>query len=268
MNKEPAAPYKFGIGLVLLGLGFLALNLGGGSASAGMIPAVFMILLYLLHTIGELTLSPVGLSLVTKLSPRHMVGFLMGIWLLSSSLAHQGGKHIAKLTTIDASTIVQSDSFKNNSKIDKDIKSLLLTKEFSKKLEKESVSSVLTDSTFIAKLNAKSNKVYAKSTVYVKEALEKANMYSGAAQKKMLKEAKIDFISFRQKVIISDTISEKDLEVITKDTPGTPIVNAVRVESLNKGLSVFEILGFIAIACGIVLFVIGGQIKKWMHGIN
>ena len=101
------------MGLILLGLGFLALNLGGASASAGMIPAMFMILLYLLHTIGELTLSPVGLSLVTKLSPRHMVGFLMGIWLLSSSLAHQAGKHVAKLTTIDAKTIVQSDSFKN-----------------------------------------------------------------------------------------------------------------------------------------------------------
>ena len=184
MNKEPAAPYKFGLGLVLLGLGFLALNLGGSSASAGMIPAIFMVLLSLLHTIGELTLSPVGLSLVTKLSPRHMVGFLMGIWLLSSSLAHQGGKHIAKLTTIDAKTIVESDAFKNNSKIDKDIKGLLLTKEFADKLKEESVSSVMTDSTFIAKLNTKSDKVYAKSSVYVKEAIEKANMYSGAAQKK------------------------------------------------------------------------------------
>jgi POT family proton-dependent oligopeptide transporter len=268
MNKEPAAPYKFGLGLVLLGLGFLALNLGGSSASAGMIPAIFMVLLYLLHTIGELTLSPVGLSLVTKLSPRHMVGFLMGIWLLSSSLAHQGGKHIAKLTTIDAKTIVESDAFKNNSKIDKDIKGLLLTKEFADKLKEESVSSVMTDSTFIAKLNTKSDKVYAKSSVYVKEAIEKANMYSGAAQKKMLKAAKVDFLSLKQKVILSDTISEKNLEAITKDTPGTAIVNAVRVESLNKGLSVFEMLGYIAIACGILLFLIGGPIKKWMHGIN
>ena len=48
--REPAAPYKFGFGLVLLGMGFLALNVGGGSASAGMIPAIFMVFLYLLHT--------------------------------------------------------------------------------------------------------------------------------------------------------------------------------------------------------------------------
>jgi len=268
MNKEPAAPYKFGFGLVLLGLGFLALNLGGASAAAGMIPAIFMVLLYLLHTIGELTLSPVGLSLVTKLSPRHMVGFLMGIWLLSSSLAHQGGKHVAKLTTIDAKTIVQSDAFKNNPKMDKDIKALLLTKEFVDKLEKGSVESVLTDSTFIAELNTKSDKVYAKSTVYVKEALDEANKYSGAAKKKMLKAAKVDFISLKENVILSDTISENNLATFTKNTPGTAIINAVRGESLKKGLSVFEMLGFIAMACGFLLFLIGKPIKRWMHGIN
>ena len=61
-------------------------------------------------------------------------------------------------------------------------------------------------------------------------------------------------------MVLSDTISEKNLEAITKDTHGTAIVNAVRVESLNKGLSVFEMIGFIAIACGVLLYLIGGPI--------
>ncbi|MEO1258110.1 MAG: peptide MFS transporter [Bacteroidota bacterium] len=100
-DKEPAAPYKFTVGLVLLGAGFLVLNLGKASAVAGLVPAVFLIMLYLLHTLGELALSPVGLSLVTKLAPKEIVGFLMGIWFLSSSIAHQAGKHIAKLTAVD-----------------------------------------------------------------------------------------------------------------------------------------------------------------------
>ena len=190
MNREPAAPYKFGFGLVLLGMGFLALNVGGGSASAGMIPAIFMVFLYLLHTIGELTLSPVGLSLVTKLSPRHMVGFLMGIWLLSSSLAHQGGKHIAKLTTVNEKTIVESESFKN-AKMDEDIKALLLTDDFKNKLEEGSVESVLTDSTFIAELNAKSEKDYAKSTVYISERLKAAESYKGSKKEKELSREKL-----------------------------------------------------------------------------
>jgi POT family proton-dependent oligopeptide transporter len=97
-GAEPAAPYKFVAGLVLLGAGFLVLNLGKGSAAATMVPAIFMILLYLLHTLGELALSPVGLSLVTKLAPARVVGFMMGFWFLSSAIAHQAGKWISSAT--------------------------------------------------------------------------------------------------------------------------------------------------------------------------
>ena len=235
MNREPAAPYKFGFGLVLLGLGFLALNVGGGSASAGMIPAIFMVFLYLLHTIGELTLSPVGLSLVTKLSPRHMVGFLMGIWLLSSSLAHQGGKHIAKLTTVNEKTIVESESFKK-AKMDEDIKALLISDKYKDKLEDASVEDVLTDSSFIADLNIKSDKDYAKSTVYIKESLDEAKNYKGTKKEKMLKAAKVEFISYSDKAVTSDTISEGELAKLSKNTPGTAVINAIRSESLNKDL--------------------------------
>jgi len=94
-NAEPASPVKFAIGLFLLGAGFMVLNLGKGAAIAGIMPAMFLILLYLLHTLGELALSPVGLSLVTKLAPAKVVGFMMGFWLLSSAIAHQAGKWIA-----------------------------------------------------------------------------------------------------------------------------------------------------------------------------
>ena len=266
-NKEPAAPYKFGMGLLLLGLGFLALKLGGASATAGMIPAMFMVLLYLLHTIGELTLSPVGLSLVTKLSPRHMVGFLMGIWLLSSSLAHQGGKHIAKLTTVNEKTIVQSDAFKA-SKMDEDIKAILLTKKFTDKLDDSSIEAVLTDSSFISELNLKGNKSYSKSNVYVKEALEEAESYKGTKKEKMLSAANVSFITYEENTITADTVSQSELKNLTENTPGTAVINSIRSESLNKGLSVFEMLGFIAMACGLILFLIGKPIKKWMHGIN
>jgi proton-dependent oligopeptide transporter, POT family len=99
---EPAAPVKFAIGLLLLGLGFLVLNLGKGSAVAGIVPLIFLILLYLLHTLGELALSPVGLSLVTKLAPAKIVGFMMGFWFLSSAIAHQAGKWIAGAMAVDS----------------------------------------------------------------------------------------------------------------------------------------------------------------------
>jgi POT family proton-dependent oligopeptide transporter len=100
-NIEPPAPIKFAIGLLLLGCGFLVLNLGVPMATEAMIPAMFLILLYLLHTLGELALSPVGLSLVTKLAPVKIVAFMMGFWFLSSSIAHQAGKLISTLTAVD-----------------------------------------------------------------------------------------------------------------------------------------------------------------------
>jgi POT family proton-dependent oligopeptide transporter len=100
-NIEPAAPLKFAFGLFLLGAGFVVLNLGVPFAHEALIPAIFLILLYLLHTLGELALSPVGLSLVTKLAPAKIVAFMMGFWFLSSSIAHQAGKLISNLTAVD-----------------------------------------------------------------------------------------------------------------------------------------------------------------------
>jgi POT family proton-dependent oligopeptide transporter len=101
------APVKFSIGLGLLGAGFLMLNLGKPFAQNGMMPLMFLILLYLLHTLGELVLSPVGLSLVTKLSPAKIVGFVMGFWFMSSAIAHQAGKWIAGETAADPNATPQ-----------------------------------------------------------------------------------------------------------------------------------------------------------------
>jgi POT family proton-dependent oligopeptide transporter len=103
-GREPAAPVKFGIGLLFLGAGFLVLNLSKGSAVAGLIPPMFMVFLYLLHTLGELTLSPVGLSMVTKLAPAQIVGFIMGFWLMGSSFAHILGEMIAQFTAVPKGT--------------------------------------------------------------------------------------------------------------------------------------------------------------------
>ncbi len=86
-NLDPAAPLKFAFGLLLLGLGFLfmvtAANLVAGGAQA---PAYLLILTYLLTVFGELCVSPVGLSTVTKLAPARLVGQMMGVGFLGSSL--------------------------------------------------------------------------------------------------------------------------------------------------------------------------------------
>jgi POT family proton-dependent oligopeptide transporter len=86
-NLNPAAPLKFAFGLLLMGLGFLFMVKAAGIAAGGMqSPAYWLVLTYLLHTFGELCLSPVGLSTVTKLAPARYVGQMMGVWFLASSL--------------------------------------------------------------------------------------------------------------------------------------------------------------------------------------
>jgi POT family proton-dependent oligopeptide transporter len=97
---DPYTPFKFAWGLLQLGLGFGALVFGAKlfASSSGMVPLVFLIGAYFLHTTGELCLSPVGLSMVTKLSPGRIVGFVMGAWFLSISFAHHLAAFIAKLT--------------------------------------------------------------------------------------------------------------------------------------------------------------------------
>jgi POT family proton-dependent oligopeptide transporter len=88
-NQEPSSPAKFSFGLVFLGLGFLVLVVATGLSGAGaQISPMWLVLTYLLHTIGELALSPVGLSTVTKLAPQRVVGQMMGVWFMSVSLGN------------------------------------------------------------------------------------------------------------------------------------------------------------------------------------
>jgi POT family proton-dependent oligopeptide transporter len=100
-NLNPNIPLKFGLGLVLLGLGYLTLWLGAGMAEAALVPLMILALMYLLHTLGELCLSPIGLSMVTKLAPKQMTGQVMGAWFLSFAFAQSAAATLAQLTGVE-----------------------------------------------------------------------------------------------------------------------------------------------------------------------
>lgn len=88
-RMEPSSPLKFALGLAQLGAGFFVMYLGAKEAGPdGTCNIFFLVLGFLLHTTGELCLSPVGLSTITKLSPMRLVGTFMGVWFLSSSLGN------------------------------------------------------------------------------------------------------------------------------------------------------------------------------------
>lgn len=78
---NPRTPYKFGLGLALAGLSFYVLSLSGNSADEnGMVLFSYLLVMYFLISVGELFMSPVGLSKITDLSPKRIVSFMMGIW--------------------------------------------------------------------------------------------------------------------------------------------------------------------------------------------
>ncbi len=89
-NLNPNTPLKFGFGLIMMALGFLIMVFASQAAAeaAGAVGMTYLILTYFLHSIGELTLSPVGLSVTTKLAPKAYVGQMMGIWFVGASVGN------------------------------------------------------------------------------------------------------------------------------------------------------------------------------------
>jgi POT family proton-dependent oligopeptide transporter len=96
---NPSTPVKFALGVAMAGLGFLVLVAGmKGSGTVGFTPVIFIFLIYWIHTMGELMVSPVGLSVVTKLAPARIVGMTMGAWFLYSGLSNFLAGIIARTT--------------------------------------------------------------------------------------------------------------------------------------------------------------------------
>lgn len=100
IGKNPSIPMKFSLGILQLGLGFLVTIVGLQfvDETTAMVPLLTLLFLYMLHTTGELFLSPIGLSMVTKLAPKNMAGTAMGGWFLSFAIANYAGGLIATLT--------------------------------------------------------------------------------------------------------------------------------------------------------------------------
>ena len=100
---EPSTPAKFGMAMIQLGAGFLVLV--GGAYAVGIenvTPVIFIFLIYLLHTTGELCLSPVGLSAMNRLAPAHMASLIMGTWFFASATGNFAAGLIAAATGAEA----------------------------------------------------------------------------------------------------------------------------------------------------------------------
>lgn len=258
-NREPAAPVKFALGLMLLGSGFLVLNVGAPAAVGGLIGGIFIVLLYLLHTLGELTLSPVGLSLVTKLSPAKMVGFIMGFWLMSSSVAHMAGAPIARLTAVNENDVLKSEAFKS-CMTDKSLLNALSTPAFTKCLDGGSVDGCLTSAEFVNTYNQSSSTKY-----YIGQAMIKGSANKTA--KFLTTDASFNG-SDKLKTEQLKELSNAEIKSLSAGSPSSVVGSCLSQQTLGLCLSVFRILGFFAIGCGVLLLLLSPIISRWMHGIK
>lgn len=107
-NLDPSIPLKFALGLIFVGVGFLVMMFAAKLAIESQVGMTWLTLTYLFHTWGELCLSPVGLSSITKLAPRRIVSQMMGVWFLGASLGNliagrMAGKFdFSELTNVDS----------------------------------------------------------------------------------------------------------------------------------------------------------------------
>jgi POT family proton-dependent oligopeptide transporter len=95
MGKEPSSPAKFAMALIFVGAGFAILIIP--AKQGGQVSPMWLTATYLLHTIGELMLSPVGLSAMTKLAPMRIAGLVMGIWFLATAVGNYIGGRVSGL---------------------------------------------------------------------------------------------------------------------------------------------------------------------------
>jgi POT family proton-dependent oligopeptide transporter len=94
-DRQPSSPAKFAFGLLFAGVAFAVITLAASFTGAGRVSPWWLVVVYFIQTLGEMCLSPVGLSTISKLSPVRMVGLMMGVWFLSISI----GSYIAGRTT-------------------------------------------------------------------------------------------------------------------------------------------------------------------------
>lgn len=105
-RRQPSEELKFVIGLILTGIGFVILAYASSLFGGGKVSMWWLVIVYLLHTWGELCISPVGLSAMTKLAPGKMVSLMLGVWFLSISMGSYFGGLVAGNFEPDEHTLV------------------------------------------------------------------------------------------------------------------------------------------------------------------
>lgn len=269
-NLEPASPFKQALGLFLLAIGYLVIAFGvKGIDPSTKVSMGWLVSLYTIHTFGELCLSPIGLSMVNKLSPARLASLLMGVWFLSTASAN---KFAGTLSSLYPEEVKIEKSISNET----DVKNI------------DQLASFMIDSTVwnadpkantaltSAKLITAKSASGADSIVGIEPSTNKAEISN--FHLKLIKMANGSFdravLLEDGKKLVTQEITEKIVDKVeVKSTkiqvwnlaPEKPTFLGMQVKNLYDFFMVFVLM---AGASSVILFFLSKKLLKMMHGVQ
>ncbi len=308
IGKNPNIPMKFAFGIIQLALGFLLTYVGLILSENNLVPLFIVMFLYMLHTTGELFLSPIGLSMVTKLSPKKMAGTAMGAWFLSFAIANLLGGQIAALTgSGHGGNSNESEGFSPETTIEEALsqigdKDLETWPSFYEAPEDLEVSSKERKEIEIAQNITLSKYQSIKEWVIMRNSLENDISLSEYMNSKTDQVQIVDANSWINnedweglrsryaELVYSDfSLSEKErpmslsdwgyykggLEELTDTYADVPLQEAILVQMenvqesrLNKYVSVFTTIGMVLLVIAFIIILLNKKLEKLMHGVK
>jgi POT family proton-dependent oligopeptide transporter len=269
-NLEPASPFKQAMGLFLLAIGYLVIAFGvKGIDPSTKVSMGWLVSLYTIHTFGELCLSPIGLSMVNKLSPARLASLLMGVWFLSTASAN---KFAGTLSSLYPEEVKIEKSFSN----DTDIKNIEQLSSFMIDSSVWSADPKANSALTLAKLNTTKSSTGSDSIVGFESTSNKAEvsnfhlklikMANGNFDRAVLVDdgSKLITQEITEKVI--DRVSIKSTKIqIWNLAPEKPSFLGVQIKNLYDFFMVFV---FMAGASSVILFFLSKKLLKMMHGVQ
>ena len=271
-NLEPASPFKQALGLFLLAIGYLVIAFGvKGLDPSTKVSMVWLVSLYTIHTFGELCLSPIGLSMVNKLSPVKLASLLMGVWFLSTAAANKFAGTLSALYPEEvkiekvfsakaspvAMSILNNDTHKIPDNVWTDSKgsSSLKLATAIKSADTDSLSSLMVDSVKTATVS----NYYLKVIKSANGNFDHALMLNDTL---LLTHELVDVVT----TIDGKKTSAKEERVQTWNLkPVKPTFMSVKINDLYDFFMLFV---FMAGAASIFLFLLSGKLLKMMHGVR
>ena len=269
-NLEPASPFKQALGLFLLAIGYLVIAFGvKGIDPSTKVSMGWLVSLYTIHTFGELCLSPIGLSMVNKLSPARLASLLMGVWFLSTASAN---KFAGTLSSLYPEEVKIEKSFSN----DTDVKNIEQLASFMIDSNVWSADPKANSALTLAKLNTTKSSTGSDSILGFESTNNKAEVSN--FHLKLIKMANGNFdraiLVDDGSKLITQEITEKVIDKVpVKSTkiqiwnlaPEKPSFLGVQIKNLYDFFMVFV---FMAGASSVILFFLSKKLLKMMHGVQ